>query len=118
MARPTLKLDEELIKKLASIHCTMKEIANIVGCSVDTLEEHYADIIKEAKDKGKMSLRRHMWEAAQNGNVTMMIWLSKNILGYRDRIDTEITMPKPTIIKRINGEVIEVGIKQIGGDDV
>ena len=117
MSRPNFKLDEELIKKLASIHCTMAEIASIVGCSVDTLEENYSDIIKEAKAQGKMSLRRKMWTAAQEGNVTMMIWLSKNILGYRDKIDTEITMPKPTIIKRINGEVIEVGIKQVGHKD-
>ncbi len=85
MARPIVHhLDEELIMKLASIHCTMEEIASICGCSVDTLERRYAEAIKIAKDKGKSSLRRHQWEAAQKGNITMMIWLGKQLLGQKD----------------------------------
>ena len=93
MARPPLEIDEKLVEKLASIHCTMEEIGSTVGCSVDTLERRFAEIIKRGKDKGKSSLRRLMWEKAQNGNVTMMIWLSKQTLGMRDRVENEIVGP-------------------------
>ncbi len=92
MARPQLKLDESLIEKLASIHCTMEEIASVCECSVDTLERRYAELIKKAKDKGKSSLRRHQWEAAQKGNTTMLIWLGKQLLGQRDVVEQQVNI--------------------------
>lgn len=82
--RPLLKLDENQITELARIHCTMKEIAAVMKCSVDTLENRFSEIIKVGKEEGKTSLRRHMWKAACSGSVTMMIWLSKNLLGMRE----------------------------------
>ena len=88
MAKP-LEIDAEQVRKLAAINCTMIEIASVVGCSVDTLERRFADVIKEGRAHGRSSLRRHMWEAVQKGNITMMIWLSKNILGYGDRVINE-----------------------------
>ena len=91
MGRPKLELDAVLIEKLASIHCTMEEIAYICKCSVDTLENRFSDTIKEAKAKGKSSLRRHQWEAAQKGNTTMMIWLGKQLLDQRDVSRIELT---------------------------
>lgn len=81
MARPKLQIDESLVEKLASIHCTMEEIASVCSCSVDTLERRFAEVIKKARAKGKSSLRRLQWENAQKGNVSMQIWLGKIILG-------------------------------------
>lgn len=91
MGRPQIEIDEKLVEKLASIHCTMEEIASIVGCSVDTLERRFAELIKTAKDKGRSSLRRHQWEAAQKGNTTMLIWLGKQLLGQKDISKIELT---------------------------
>lgn len=102
MARPRKNIDGELVKKLASIHCTMEEIAFAVGCSVDLLERRFADTVKEGKAHGKTSLRRYMWHAATDkGNITMMIWLSKNILGYTDKVEqvTENNAPQRLIIE-------------------
>lgn len=93
MARPEIQIDEKLVEKLASIHCTMNEIAAAVGCSVDTLERRFADTIKKGRDKGKSSLRRHMWEAAQKGNTAMLIWLSKQTLGMREPRDDLVDPP-------------------------
>lgn len=84
MARPKKPIDVELLIRLASIHCTYEEMADIFKVSVDTLERRYADVIKEAKSTGKSSLRRHQWALAQNGNATMLIWLGKQLLGQRD----------------------------------
>ena len=85
MGRPPLEIDSKQVFTLASINCTMEEIGLVVGCSVDTLERRFADVIKEGRAHGRSSLRRHMWEAVQKGNITMMIFLSKNLLGYADR---------------------------------
>lgn len=31
-----------------------------------------------------------MWEACLRGNTTMMIWLSKQMLGYTDKVEQQI----------------------------
>lgn len=86
MARPPIELDEDIIIKLAAIHCTMDEIAHICGCCKDVIErrpELMAKIYK-AKAEGKSSLRRHQWKLAQAGNPTMLIWLGKQLLDQKD----------------------------------
>lgn len=90
MARPRKKIDQSIVEKLAAIHCTMEEIASVCECSVDTLERRFAEPIKSAKNRGKTSLRRHQWELAQKGNVTMLIWLGKQLLGQRDQLEQVI----------------------------
>lgn len=96
MGRPLLEIDESLVEKLAEIHCTMQEIGSIVGCSVDTLEGRFSEVIKRAKDRGRASLRRHQWHLAEKGNCTMLIWLGKQLLGQTDKYIEEIrTEGKP-----------------------
>ena len=90
MARPKLQLDEGLIERMAMIHCNNTEIASAVGCSVDTLDRNYAELIAKGREKGKTTLRRMQFEAAQKGNITMMIWLGKQLLGQRDTQDLKV----------------------------
>ena len=84
MARPKKEVDEELLYKLAQIHCTMREMSDIVGVSQDTLKRRYADLIDKGKSEGKMRLRRKQVEVAMSGNHTMLIWLGKQLLGQVD----------------------------------
>ena len=84
MARPKLLINEDQVHKLAAINCTMEEIAAVLDCSVDTLERRFAEIIKKGRDSGKMSLRRKQFEVALGGNVGMLIWLGKQLLGQKD----------------------------------
>jgi len=85
MARPRKKIDPEQVRTLAKINCTMIEIAAVVGCSVDTLERRFADVIKECREQGRMSLRRAQWKKALEGHPTMLIWLGKQELGQKDQ---------------------------------
>jgi len=84
MARPLKKIDPELVEKLAMIGCTTSEIAAVCNCSKDTLERRFAAILQKGREMGKSSLRRKQWQAAENGNVAMLIWLGKQLLGQRD----------------------------------
>jgi hypothetical protein len=77
-------IDEAMLVKLARIHCTMKEIAACLDCSVDLLERNYAELIKKSQSEGKASLRRMQYLCAEKGNVGMMIWLGKQLLGQVD----------------------------------
>jgi hypothetical protein len=89
MARPKKNIDESVVYKLAKIHCTMEEIGSVVGCSVDTLERRFADIIKKGREYGKSSLRRMQYHKAVMGNNTMLIWLGKQLLGQADKRDIQ-----------------------------
>tara|TARA_R100001143_G_C3334329_1_gene121034 strand:- start:643 stop:990 length:348 start_codon:yes stop_codon:yes gene_type:complete len=83
--RPKIKLDVEVLKKLCEIQCTTKEISYIMGCSVDTLNRNYGDVINTGRTLGKVTLRRAQWRnAIEKNNVTMQIWLGKNVLNQTD----------------------------------
>jgi hypothetical protein len=84
VGRPKIEIDEELLYKLATIHCTMKEMVDIMGVSQDTLKRNFAHIIDKGKSDGKMRLRRKQVEVAMSGNHTMLIWLGKQMLGQSE----------------------------------
>ncbi len=97
MAKKHYKLDKDLIVKLATIHCTYQEIADVVGTSTTTLQKSYKELIEQSRAEGKMSLRRKMMSVANDkGDVRMLIFLGKNYLGMKDQPeDTENNQPLP-----------------------
>lgn len=48
-----------------------------------------AEALEASLDVGRVSLRRLQWRQAQKGNVTMLIWLGKQLLKQRDQVSTE-----------------------------
>lgn len=88
--RPMKQIDAEMVRKLASIFCTMEQIASMVGCSVDTLERRFADVIKNGRDNGKTSLLKKQFEMAMGGNISMLIWLGKQHLGQSDKQEASV----------------------------
>lgn len=82
--RPPVAIDEEQLDTLASIGCTYAEMAAVLKVHPDTLAKRFSDRIKEARERGKQSLRRAQWKAALGGDRTMLIWLGKQELGQRE----------------------------------
>lgn len=83
--RPKIEIDVEILAKLCEVQCTVKEMAYIMGVSVDTLNRNYKDVINAGKSQGKIALRRAQWRnAVEKNNVTMQIWLGKQCLGQLD----------------------------------
>ena len=97
MKKKHYKLDKDLIFKLATIHCTYQEIADVVGTSTTTLQKSYKLLIEHGRGEGKKSLRRKQMEVAlEKGDVRMLIFLGKNYLSQRDQPeDTENNQPLP-----------------------
>lgn len=88
MARPHKVVDLDAIEKLAAINCSVAEIGAVVGLDRRTLQRRYAALIEKGRETGKSSLKRKMWKIAMdNENVTMCIWLSKQMLGYTDKVE-------------------------------
>jgi predicted transcriptional regulator len=83
--RPRTKIDPVAVIRCAKIGCTVGEIAAVLGCNRATLQRNFAAVIKRAKRHGKSSLRKLQWRSARKGNVTMQIWLGKQMLGQSDK---------------------------------
>lgn len=99
MARPKKVVDAKLVGELAAIGCKTNEIAIIVGVSTDTLERRFAAEMAKGRENLRISLRRWQLEAAKKGNVAMLIWLGKQMLGQTEKIEqtTEVQAKVETV---------------------
>jgi hypothetical protein len=94
MARPEAKIDLVELEKLCGMQCTDQEIAAFFNVSTRTIErrrkvKRFNEIMENAKAKGRVSVRRSLFRMAAKDNVAAAIFLSKNLLGYRDVVNTE-----------------------------
>ena len=94
--RPKREIDWAKVEGLARFHCTPEEIANFMEIPPRTLtgRDEFSQIYKKGIDAGKMSLRRWQFKSAENGNVTMQIWLGKQLLGQTDKSDCNLKVTK------------------------
>lgn len=95
--RPKLEIDAKQVELLASAFCTDKEIAAKLGCSSDTLTRNYADALKKGRESAKCNLRALQWRSANKGSVPMLIWLGKQYLNQRDRLDLNSITPEQAL---------------------
>ena len=97
VGRPRLNIDPEQVKRLARLHCTMQEMADFFGCHRETLLNNFSTEIAKGKSEGNISLRRKQWQmAVEKGNVVMLIWLGKQMLGQvNERLDNDNDAPLP-----------------------
>ena len=95
--RPKKKLDYELVEKLASIHCTQEEIAEVLSVSARTLQRdrEFCRIYKKGMQMGKISIRRAQFKKALDGDTSMLIWLGKQLLGQKDQLKNEVDVTQP-----------------------
>jgi len=87
LGRPRAEIDLRLVQSLARIGCTHAEIATICGVAEPTIRRRCRTEINKGYDEMRMSLRRWQYEKAKEGNVAMLIWLGKQHLGQREKID-------------------------------
>lgn len=84
--RPFKEVNLELLKRMAARHCTMKEMADCLGITAETLHNNYSTIIDEAKSRGKLDLRDHQWRIMEKGSADMAKWLGRAILGQNEGV--------------------------------
>ena len=92
--RKRVNIDASELEKLCALQCTDQEIAAWFGVSARTIERRrkvaqFGEAMERGRAKGKLSLRRSLWRLASAGNPAANIFLAKNLLGYRDVVNTE-----------------------------
>jgi hypothetical protein len=95
MGRPVVEIDQFKFEKLCAIWATLSDIAGIFDCSEDTIErwckrtykQTFADVYKRKSAVGRVSIRRKQFEVAMAGDRSLLIWLGKQGLGQKDKMD-------------------------------
>jgi transposase len=90
MARPKKAVDPDGVIKLASYHCTTKEIAAFFDVSTDTIQRRFAAQLEKGYEIGKIQLRKGLWELAAKHNLGALIWLSKQHLGMSEKTESKV----------------------------
>ena len=92
MGRPKkYNLDTKQIEQMAGFGCTNIEIASFFGCDESLIRKSYSEYIAKGRDSGKIRLRQYQWASAKKGNVAMLIWLGKQMLGQTDKQEITTT---------------------------
>lgn len=102
------KIDKSTFEKLCGMWCTLIEIADFFGVSEDTVErwcketyeDTFAEVYKRRSSQGNISLRRWQLKSAEKGNVTMQIWLGKQHLGQKEKVEVDT--------EKSNGVLVEL----------
>jgi hypothetical protein len=115
VGRPRKEIDFTEVDKLCALHCTAEEIAGFFEITTFTLDQrikeqqkpdgtYYKNFLEYFAVKsaiGKITLRRLQWTAANRGNVTMQMFLGKNIVGQTEKQQIDIagvTQIKVTLV--------------------
>lgn len=77
-------VDPNEVYELATLYCNLQEIADWLGLPRETVKYNFSDIIEKGYLFTKQKLRRKQIQIACDGNVTMLIFLGKNLLGQSD----------------------------------
>ena len=97
--RRARRIDLVELEKVCALQCTDEEIASFFEVSVRTIERRrknpaFAEAMERGRAKGRLSLRRSLWGLALKGNPAANIFLSKNLLGYKDYVSNEHSGPE------------------------
>ena len=87
-------IDTDTLFKLAKYNLTNIEIADIYGCDESLLVKNYSEFLTKGRGELKKRLRQTQYEVAvDDRNVTMLIWLGKQILGQTEKAELQMNRP-------------------------
>ena len=88
------RIDKKQFENLCGLQCTLLEICDFFDVEDDTLNSWckktygttFSEVFKLKRGKGQISLRRMQWKLAEK-NTAMAIFLGKQYLGQKDKIE-------------------------------
>lgn len=89
MPRPKLDIDSDEVYKLAKYGASNVDIAEFFGCAESTIRGRFCESVDKGRAERRITLHRKQYEVAEAGNVAMLIWLGKQVLGQADKLETK-----------------------------
>lgn len=107
--RPPTPIDASKLDVMMQYGATCSEVANEFNCSEDAIVRYikrnykmnYAEYSHKKKGSVRMRLRTKQVELALKGNIPMLIWLGKNILGQSDKMEHATQLSEEDIRKGV-----------------
>lgn len=100
--RPRKKIDETMVEKLAAMLHSQREIAVLLGCSVDLISDRYSEAYYRGREQAKSYLRSaQMARALRAGSDRMLIWLGVQELGQKHRHELSGDPDAPLVFEPI-----------------
>ena len=111
MGAPEKPFDWNLLESLAILECELLYVAErmLIGVGAEVnktaiesmmkrinrqlskrFDCTYVQYRRQKEEYRRAKLRQLMWKTAEKGNCVMQIWLSKQILGYSDKVEQTI----------------------------
>jgi hypothetical protein len=122
LGRPSKYLPEydDMLIKHMSEGMSFESFAGLVGVCKQTIYT-WCDIYPTFLDSKKVGVEKGryfherlgiaaMAGKIENFNSTVWVFSMKNRFGWRDKKDINVGAVQPTLIKRLNGEVVELGM--------
>lgn len=82
-------LDAEQVERLAALGTPLIEIAKFFNCDHKTIDKNYREAFVKGRSQLNERLRQaQLWKAIEEHNPALLIWLGKQYLGQRDKIDS------------------------------
>lgn len=106
-------IDPKEVYKVAKLWCTWNEMAEWFGLPVETFKFNFRDIVVKARNETKQFLRREQIKVALTGNVPMLIWLGKQVLGQLERPEELFEEKEPVLSRDEIDERIRQLVEQI-----
>jgi len=106
MAGKRGKIDPVAVEALARIGCDVHDIAALLDCQPASLVRRHKAAFDRGRAQGLMTLRRHQWKAAEEGKVTMLIWLDRLWQARTAQQQAEDTTPPPKAYIGIDPEEV------------
>jgi AraC-like DNA-binding protein len=114
MARPKKPIDIKAVEALAGLGLGMRDITHVLGVHERTLQRRFAGALQKGRASVKSSLLRRQFEIAMGGNVTMLIWMGKQLLGQSDK--RQIGLESTDKLKEL-ADAVMGGLEEADDDD-
>lgn len=118
--RPRKEIDLNELEKLCKLQATASECCSWFGVDDNTLDRRikeagwagFGEFYKKHSQDGLISLRRAQLQAAvEDRNPTMLVWMGKQLLGQKDKVENELT--GSVEVKMIRREIVRPDDKDI-----
>lgn len=119
-------IDPIQLGKLAEMCCSVEEVAAYFRTTVQTVrarlkKDPLKSVWESGLARGRISLRRAQMQSALGGDRTMQIWLGKQLLDQKDKIDQEVKQEQKWVVElppAMTAEQWVAAYGKIGGDVV
>ena len=109
--RPPAEIDWKKVDQFLQAQCNGTSIAGLLGIHPQTLYDkvverygeqyhisNFTEYQKVKRAEGLELLRAKQFDIMMAGNVTMGIWLGKQLLGQKDQVETTLLVPQVKLI--------------------